>query len=236
MYIRIGGNCKNIQMRHLKILYLLVWTQFACGQTTDNTRNSTSNTRNSKTEFKKGNQMDKQEFWKIINFSIDKAQNDKSLQETIILEKLLSYSEDNIVQFEIVFRQLVIEADDFKVMAAEKIIEGSVSDDSYLYFRCWLIGQGEKTFTETLKNPDYLADLVDKQTSTDFEQLMYVTTKAFERKTGKKEDDDKDYRFPRNFALKKGLDYDFGAPPTKGMDWTTEQLPKLYPNLWSKFN
>jgi Protein of unknown function (DUF4240) len=223
-------------MRHFKVFFLLVWTLFACGQTTDKTKSLTSKTQIPVTEFKKGDKMDKQEFWKIISFSFDKAQQDKSLQEKVILEKLLTYSTDDIIQFEIIFRQLVIEADDFKVMAAEKIIKGWVTDDPYLYFRCWLIGQGEKTFTETLKNPDYLADLVDKQTSTNFEQLMYIATEAFEQKTGKKEDDDKNDSFPRNFAIKTGLVYDFGAPPTKGADWTTEQLPKLYPKLWAKFN
>jgi hypothetical protein len=220
-------------MRHFIILFLLVLTLSACGQTTDKSKSLTSETQTTITEFKKGNKMDKQEFWKIINFSLDKAQYDKTLQEKIILEKLSNYTTDEIVEFEIIFRQLVIEADDFKVMAAEKIIQGWVTDDPYLYFRCWLIGQGEKTFTETLKNPDYLADLVDKQTSSDFEELMYVATTAFEQKTGKKEEDD---RFPRSITIKKGLDYDFGAPPTKGIDWTTEQLPKLYPKLWTKFN
>ena len=177
--------------------------------------------------------MDKQEFWKIINYSFDKSNHDKSLQEKIIIEKLKTYSADQIVEFELIFRQFVIDADDFKIMAAEKIIEGWVTDDPYLYFRCWLIGQGEKTFTETLKNPDFLADLVDKQTSTNFEELMYVATTAFEQKTGKKEEDES---FPRDVAFKKGLSYDFGTPPTKGTDWTEEQLPKLYPKLWAKFH
>ncbi len=177
--------------------------------------------------------MDKQEFWKIINYSFDKSNQDKSSQEKIIVEKLVSYTADQIVEFELIFRQLVIDADDFKVMGAQKIIEGWVTDDPYLYFRCWLIGQGEKTFTKTLKSPDYLANIVDKQTNIDFEDLMYAATKAFEQKTEKKVEDES---FPREVAIKKGLDYDFGAPPTKGADWTEEQLPKLYPKLWAKFH
>jgi hypothetical protein len=205
----------------------------ACEKTTEKSQNLASETQTTVTEFKKGNKMDKQEFWKIINFSFDKAQKDNELQEKIILEKLSNYTADEIIEFEIIFRQLVIEADDFKVVAANKIIVGSVTDDIYLYFRCWLIAQGEKTFTETLKNPDYLAELVDKKTLPDFEGLMYVATSAFIQKTGKKEEDDS---FPRSVASEKGFDYDFGAPPTKGVDWTNEQLPKLYPKLWAKFN
>ncbi|MDI9877345.1 DUF4240 domain-containing protein [Flectobacillus rivi] len=120
-------------MRHFTIIILLISTLFASGQTTDKINSAA---------FKKGNKMDKQEFWKIINFSFDKAQHDKTLQEKLIIDQLSSYTTDQIIEFEIIFRQLVIEADDFKVMAAGKIIEGHVTDDTYLYFRCWLVGQG----------------------------------------------------------------------------------------------
>jgi len=54
---------------------------------------------------------------------------------------------EQIIEFEIIFRRLIIEVDEFKIMGAQKIIEGYVSDDSYLYFRCWLIGKGEKIYT-----------------------------------------------------------------------------------------
>jgi hypothetical protein len=56
--------------------------------------------------------------------------------------------------------------------------------------------------------------------------------KAYSLKTGKKEDE----TFPRDTAIAMGLDYDFGAPPTKGNDWTEDQLPSLLPKLWAKFN
>lgn len=182
--------------------------------------------------FAKGKKMDNQEFWKIIDYSFNRSNGSKQAQEKIILEKLLTYSLDEIKEFEIIFRKLIIEADDFKVMAAQKIIQRWVSDDSYLYFRCWLIGQGQKTFEETLKNPDYLANIVSKSTDTSFEELMYIATKAYSKITGKEEDE----TFPRDVAREKGLDYDFGAPPTKGSDWTVEQLPKLYPLLWAKYH
>ena len=111
-----------------------------------------------------------------------------------------------------------------------KIIEGSFTDDSYLYFRCWLIGQGKTIYQETLKNPDYLANIVKADKIHEFEGLMYVATKAYEEKTGKKEDES----FPRDLAYKAGLDYDFGAPPTKGTDWTEDALPTLLPALYNK--
>jgi hypothetical protein len=117
-------------------------------------------------------------------------------------------------------------------MAAQKIIEDYVSDDTYLYFRCWLIGHGKTAYTETLKNPDYLATIANKGDECDWEGIMYVATNAYSKKTGKEEDE----TFPRDIAIGMGLDYDFGAPPTKGTDWTEDQLPTLLPKLWTKFN
>jgi len=177
--------------------------------------------------------MDKQEFWNIINHAVVQSSNVDAVKNKEIIAKLATYSADEIIEFEKIFRTLVFEANDFKVMAANKIIDGWVGDDPYLYFRCWLIAQGERTFNETLKNPDYLADVVDKRTDASFEDLMYVSTIAFQQSTGKEEEDD---RFPRCVAIDAGLDYDFAAPPTTGIDWTNEQLPILYPKLWAKFN
>ena len=177
--------------------------------------------------------MDSKEFWRIIEFSKKESDGDNERQSGLIEKALSDYTPDQIVEFEKIFRHYVIEADDFRIMAAAKIIEGWVSDDSYLYFRCWLIGQGEKVFTEALKSPDSLAESVSKGTETSFEELMYVATNAYKQRTAKDEEDE---TFPRDRAIASGLDYNFDAPPTKGTDWTEDQLPKSYPKLWAKFH
>lgn len=218
-------------LKFTPLLYLTLML-LACGQTPKQPDNRPSKSKTPIGEFTKGDKMDKQEFWKIIDYSFANSKGNQETQERLILDKLLSYSLEDITNFEIIFRQLVIEADDYKIMAAEKIIEGWVTDDPYLYFRCWLIGQGQKTYEETLKNPDYLADIVSKNTDTNFEGLMYVATMAYTQKTGKEEDE----TFPRDIAIGKGFDYDFGAPPTKGTDWKEDELPNLYPRLWAKFH
>jgi hypothetical protein len=212
-------------MKNYIAIFILVLTIASCGQI--------QNDKPKMTEFIKNDRMDKNEFWKIIEYSLAKSNQDKSQQEKIIVEKLTTYKAEQIIEFEILFRQIVIGADDFKVMGAEKIIEGYVSDDSYLYFRCWLIGKGKMIYTETLKNPDFLSEIVGEDEETNFEGLMYVATTAFKIKTQKKEEDES---FPRDIAIGKGLDYDFGAPPTKGSDWKEEELPKIYPKLWAKYH
>ena len=117
-------------------------------------------------------------------------------------------------------------------MAAQKIIEGSVTDDSYLYFRCWLISQGKSVFEEVLRNPDSLASIDTEATIAEFEPLLYVATQAYKNKTGKQQEDES---FPRGVASARGLNYD-SATGTKGDDWTEEQLPTLLPKLWAEHN
>ncbi|UYZ62672.1 DUF4240 domain-containing protein [Hymenobacter weizhouensis] len=174
--------------------------------------------------------MEKKEFWHFIESAAREAQNNQQLQEAALIKSLQTLEPEQIISFECVLREYLIEADHFNILAAQKIIDGYVSDDSYLYFRCWLIGQGEAVFTTALLNPDTLASVVDDPYQ-GFEELLYVATTAFEKRTGKTEEDDS---FPRNIAHARGLDYDFGSE-TKGDDWTESQLPKMLPKLWKKF-
>ncbi|MGH2666745.1 DUF4240 domain-containing protein [Flavobacterium sp.] len=218
-------------MKNYILFAILITTFISCGKTKKN--NSEKVDKSEIKEFVKNDKMDKTEFWKIIEYSIAKSNENKSEKEKVIIEKLATYKPEQIIEFELIFRQLIIEADDYKIMGAQKIIEGYVSDDSYLYFRCWLIGKGEKIYTETLKNPEFLSENINQGEEAYFEELMYVATNAFKIKTGKKDEDE---NFPRDIAIGKGLDYDFGAPPTKGVDWKEEELPKTYPKLWAKFN
>lgn len=218
-------------MKKYTLILFLILLFVSCQQTTK--RNSANTNKSEVKEFIKSNKMDKAEFWKIIEYSIAKSNDNKLEQEKIIIERLSMYNPEQIIEFEIIFRQLIIQADDFKIMAAQKIIEDYVSDDSYLYFRCWLIGKGEKIYMEALKNPDSLSSNINQDEESYFENLLYVATNAYKIKTGKKEEDES---FPRDIAIGKGLDYDFGAPPTKGVDWKEEELPTLYPKLWKLFN
>lgn len=174
--------------------------------------------------------MEKATFWEIIEKSLSVPEED---QENEIQKRLSEFSLDDIVHFEIIMRELLFEIDDYKTIAVLKIITKYVSDDSYLYFRCWLISKGQKVFNTILQQPDDLAEIVDASTFPDFENLLYVADDAYRLKTGVDEEDE---NLPRNIALDKGLDYDFAAPPTKGTDFRNEDLPQLYPKLWSIFN
>lgn len=176
--------------------------------------------------------MDKAEFWQLLEAAKTAAHGDQTMQEQVLISSLAKREPAQIVEFECLLREYLLEADHFNIMAAQKILDGYVSDDPYLYFRCWLIGQGEQVFTEALRDADTLAAVIDAPYQ-DFEELLYVATTAFEQRTGIQEDESG--TFPRDIARARGLGYDSGSE-TKGNDWTENQLPKMLPKLWKKFN
>ena len=210
---------------------LLTGVLLSCEQASSSTK-VTIQKKTGQQKFMVSGKMNRQEFWRVIDFAHQHAEGDSRVQEALLVKTLSQYSPDDIIEFECIFRQNIIAADDFRIMAAAKIIEGSVTDDSYVYFRCWLLGLGEKIFTDALHNPDSLAPVVTEEMDTGFEPLLYVATQAYKNKTGKQEEDE---TFPRDVASGRGLSYDFGSE-TKGEDWTPEQLPTLLPRLWEKFD
>ncbi|MCC3157449.1 DUF4240 domain-containing protein [Hymenobacter sp. 15J16-1T3B] len=170
-------------------------------------------------------------FWQLIDQAAAATPADPDAKAQHLIGALAARPLEDIIGFELTLRRFIIEADDYGIMAAQKIIDGYVSDDPYLYFRCWLIGQGQAVFTAALQHPDSLAAVAPGPYECDFESLLLVATKAYEQQTGREEDE----TFPRAVARGQGLDYDFLAPPTTGADWEEEDLPKMLPKLWKKF-
>ena len=68
-----------------------------------------------------------------------------------------------------------------------------MSDDSYHYFKAWLIGKGEKVYQTALENPDDLADHVSTdeadETGCDNELLNYAADEVMESLFGESDPD-----------------------------------------------
>ena len=210
----------------------------ACGQTSSTNHKDLVADNNTPT-LSKDAKMDTAFFWKIMDYAFDKTKFDYKLKKQAILEQLIKLTPDQLVNFEIIFQQMNLKANTWNNLAAQTIIEGGSSDDSFYYFRCWLISLGKKNFDETLKNPDYLASLdipfneETKTTYCQFEELIPLSDHAYEIVT--KKDISTDTTFPRAYATAHGLFYDSGGD-TKGVEWTSDdELPKIAPLLFKKY-
>ena len=166
-------------------------------------------------------------FWMLVNKARFYANGNDSIKEHTLISYLEVLSTEAILKFEVALRKCIIDADNSKIMAAQKLIMGSVTDKSYLYFRCWLIGQGKVAFKEILKDPDYLATIVNKGDNCQWKNLLQIATKAFEMHTEKNDSSIS----PMDYAIAKGMDYSDVARPINRDELTNEQLPTLLPKL-----
>jgi Protein of unknown function (DUF4240) len=222
----------------LKYLLIIVaaLSLTACGQTSSNNRSSKP--ADTMASLTKDQKMDTVFFWKILDYAFAKAQFDNKLKAQTILDQLCKLTPEQIQEFEIIFQQMNLKANTWNNMAAHTIIEGGSSDDSFFYFRCWLISLGKYHFEETLKNPDHLADIaipVNQKYGYGeviFEELIPMSDNAYQMVT--KKEPTKDTTFPRAFAQRKGLFFDSGGD-TKGVEWTDKDLPKIAPKLCKMF-
>ena len=92
-------------------------------------------------------------------------------------------------------------------------MNGGCSDDSFDYFRGWLIAQGKQVYEQALRDPETLA-LVATPDDWEFEDMLGVAMAAYEGRTG--------HPYP-------GVERP--AWQLKGEDWDEDTVEKKYPKL-----
>jgi hypothetical protein len=97
------------------------------------------------------------QFWAIVEMA--RGSGGESEHAERLAERLKELSADQVLAFAIQFDTLVRAADSGPIWAAGVLLNaGHGSDDGFLYFRRWLIGQGRSTYFAALSDPDMLAD------------------------------------------------------------------------------
>jgi len=106
--------------------------------------------------FFENEKMDLDLFWDLIEKCRFETHNNLGNQIEMITSELTKKDEKEIVGFECTLRELLLKAYHYNVMALQKIVEGNVSDDSFLYFRCKLILYGRITFNNAIEDPNHV--------------------------------------------------------------------------------
>ena len=182
----------------------------------------------SKAKFSVDEKMSDDSFWELVEKARTDSKGNLYDQIEIITERLSKRDEKEIIGFECTLRELLMRAYHYNVMAVQKIVEGSVSDDSFLYFRCKLILYGRMIFENAINNPNYIFERIDPTVSG--EPLLVAADTAFKMKFG----EDTEKILPRDYASAV-IDYDFGEHEVQGKDWNEEDIPKRYPKLWKAY-
>lgn len=168
--------------------------------------------------------MPEADFWNLIQQSVEAGQGSVEKQIAYLEESLASKSEKEIVGFELTFRDLIRRSYHHNIVALLKAIDGSVTDDPLLYFRCRLILYGREMFYSAVENPNKLMQRLDSDGAA--EHLLSVADRAFIRKLGESTDKD----LPSDVGATY-IDYNTDSYPERGRPWTKQSFAKRYAAL-----
>jgi uncharacterized protein DUF4240 len=187
--------------------------------------------------------MDKNEFWELIQTSYKEADWETDRQMKLLLDKLLEYSQDEILKFGKIHDIYAKEADKSKLWAAAYVMNQECSEDCFYYFRGWLISRGKEPYLNALLDPDSINDL-DMPYQDDYyenERMSAIAEVAFEKRI---DNDNEDVYVERmkHFELDpvELLDIvdeiSFGEDMDAEWDKNDEEtLRNLVPNLYDQY-
>ena len=164
--------------------------------------------------------MDRIEFWRLVEAAKEESNGDSEEQVKILVKKLEKLPAEDILTFERIFWELMLESYNNDLWAAAYIINGGCSNDCFDYFRGWLIAQGRTVYENALKDPEILVDIAEFE-EVELENMLGVGMTAYEAVTGQE--------MPENYVRSF-----LGLTPT-GEEWDEDSLETKYPKLTSKF-
>ncbi len=157
-------------------------------------------------------------FWEIVEMAKMKSGDDCGSRPESLKEVLLTFSPDDIRQFNKDYKQKLIDSYKWDLWGAAYLINGGCSDDGFDYFCDFLISEGKEAYEAALHNPDSLSELNDMEDA-DLEEYRYSIDEAYEELT--------DEEMPNETI-------EFPKEP-KGQQWVEDDLIKIFPQLAAKY-
>ena len=174
-------------------------------------------------------------FWKWIDHSKKYGEE----QVEWLTGELAKTNIEEIIQFEIAFRNKMEQSYTSSLWGAAFVIMGGCSDDGFDYFRGWLISRGEEVFNQAIQNPEQLIACLSEDClqedvfAPELEEILYVASDAYNiHKTGTSEyNDDINTEFIQELEA-RGCTFEMRNIE---LDWAEDDLEERYPLLWDRF-
>lgn len=125
------------------------------------------------------------DFWRLIEAAKVKSRGVCEAQAETLRALLADLPAEEIAEFNRIFIELHQRAYQGNLWEAGSIINSDQgSSDGFIYFRSWLIGQGQAMYERALEDPETLAEVGVAPREADCEELMYAAWFAYDDKTG----------------------------------------------------
>lgn len=175
--------------------------------------------------------MTENQFWELVDAAHKKGE-DRHEQLEWLVERLARKPVSDIIRFDNHFNRNYIKSYTSDLWAAAWIIMGGCSDDSFDYFRAWLLFLGREPYEKAIRNPESIIPQLEEleEDVPEFEDFLSAATEAFEEKTGQDQDS--------YLQLYDQLSGDDPGQPEMVLDWNEEDeegLRRKFPRLWELY-
>ncbi|MEP3665824.1 MAG: DUF4240 domain-containing protein [Roseibium sp.] len=123
-------------------------------------------------------------FWGIIDTVANKS--GRAAKSRNLYKALRLKTAPELIDFMTEYNNYLAKAYRFDLWRAADLIDGELSDDSFWYFRDWLISTGRSYYEAVLADPDRLVESLDWADAEghSFESFGYVAGKIYEKRFG----------------------------------------------------
>lgn len=101
--------------------------------------------------------MNEQILWKFVQKAREHTSSNYK-QTQYLTEAMTGWSTQNLITFKQLYWKLLKYSFSADLWAAAYVINKGCSEQDFLYFRNWLILQGQATFKKVVQDPEYLAE------------------------------------------------------------------------------
>lgn len=129
------------------------------------------------------------EFWRIIDEARYSTKRASEIPEWLI-NHLSQINDREIAEFDVHLRKCLDHSYDAQLWLGAVVLLGGCGDDSFEYFRGWLISQGREAFESAFADADSMAtfECFDGEFGVPLlERLLYAPVKAFFKRVGSDE-------------------------------------------------
>lgn len=168
-------------------------------------------------------------FWTLIA----QAKEHQGGPNEWLMEQLVGMGPEQAKAFDTMARVYMDLAYQYGLWTAASVIErGGCTDDGFMDFRQWLVGQGREVYMAALKDPDSLVDAPDYR-NYQYDSLPVMGDYAYEELTGRNAFEDFD---PGQYdTLKAELEKDIVYGDGIGYPYDADDVPDYLPRLCQKY-
>ena len=127
--------------------------------------------------------MNESKFWELIDQARGgggKPPSAPSADPGALQRELAKLPESELIAFGHMYGDLLCRLNKWSVWGAGYVLSGGMGDDSFHYFRSWLIGKGKLAVEIALANPDDLGPFAGSEDEFDNELLEYAALEVAE--------------------------------------------------------